>query len=183
MSGGPGADGGDHRPDGGNPLQAAFERALDRSRTLVLIAVVVLLLAALGAFVYGAAVFVQGVRQVAAHPFPVGNRVGLFLLVIDLFLVGATLAIAGIGFYQLFIGWRRQQGGGPMPAWLQMHDLNDLKARVLAMIVMVASVSFVQALVDASSGLQILELGGGVALVIGAITAFIRLGGHQGGER
>jgi uncharacterized membrane protein YqhA len=160
-----------------------LERALDLSRGLALIAVVVLLLAALGAFVYGAAVFVQGVRQVVADPFPVGNRVGLFLLVVDLFLVGATLAIAGIGFYELFIGWSRREGGGPMPAWLQMRDLNDLKARVLAMIVLVASVSFVEELVDAGSGLRVLELGGGVALVIGAITAFLRFGGHAGGER
>ncbi len=178
----PGAEGGGRPPAAGRRLRGGLERGLELSRWLVLIAVVVLILSAAGAFAYGTAVFVNGVQEVVAHPFPVGNRVGLFLLVIDFFLIGATLAIAAIGFYELFIGWVPREGGRPMPAWLEMRDLNDLKARVVAMIVLVAAVSFVEALVDVHSGLEMLELGGGVAVVIGALTAFLRLG-HGGGER
>jgi uncharacterized membrane protein YqhA len=158
------------------------ERSLAASLSLAIIPVAFLILAALGAFVYGAAVFVDSVGTIGRHPFPVGHQIGLFLLDIDLFLIGATLLISAIGFYELFIGDIRVGGIARMPAWLEMHDLNDLKGRVLAMIVMVLAVTFVELVVDASGGLQILETGGGVAVVILAVTAFLRLTGHGNGR-
>ncbi len=162
-------------------MEAALEWGLAISRGLVLIPVVVLVLSALGAFVYGADVFIHGMREVIDRPIPVGNKIGHFLLVIDLFLIGATLLIAAVGFYELFIS-RIDAGSIRMPRWLEMRDLNDLKARVIAMIVLVIAVSFVEVVVDYTSGMQVLELGGGVALVIAALTAFLRLGGQGRGE-
>ena len=161
------------------PLEAGAERALAASLQLAFIPVVILLLAALGAFVYGTAVFVDAIHKIIEHPFPVGHQIGLFLLDIDLFLVGATLLIAAVGFYELFIREIHLGQATRVPAWLEMRDLNDLKGRVIAMIVLVLSVSFVETAVDApAGGQQILELGGGVALVIVALTVFLRLGGH-----
>jgi uncharacterized membrane protein YqhA len=164
------------------PAADRVERTLAASLSLAIIPVVFLALAALGAFVYGAAVFVDSVNSIARHPFPVGHQVGLFLLDIDLFLIGATLLISAIGFYELFIGDIRVGGIARMPAWLEMHDLNDLKGRVLAMVVMVLAVTFVELAVDAESGLKTLEIGGGVAVVIIAVTAFLRLTGHASGR-
>lgn len=108
----------------------AFDHVLARSRLLVLVPVVVFV-AALGAFVYGTVVFVDGVRTVVDHPIPVGNKIGLFLVVIDLFLIGATLLIAAIGFYELFVS-RVDVGNDTrmVPQWLAMRDLNDLKVRI-----------------------------------------------------
>ncbi len=153
------------------------ERVLAVSLNLAMIPAAFLLLAALAAFAYGAAVFVDLVVTIARHPFPVGHKIGLFLLDIDLFLIGATLLISAIGLYELFIGEIRV-GGTPMPAWLEMRDLNDLKGRVIAMIVLVLAVSFVELAVDEDNGLRVLELGGGIAVVILALTAFLRLTGH-----
>jgi uncharacterized membrane protein YqhA len=56
-----------------------------------------------------------------------------------------------------------------------MHDLNDLKNRVIAMIVLVLPVSFAEAALDSSNGLQVPELGSGFALAIIALTVFLRL--------
>jgi uncharacterized membrane protein YqhA len=161
------------------PAAERIERSLAACLSLAIIPVAFLVLAALGAFVYGAAVFVDSVINIVRHPFPVGHNVGLFLLDIDLFLIGATLLISAIGLYELFIGDIRVGGIARMPAWLEMHDLNDLKGRVLAMIVMVLAVSFVELAVDEDSGLKTLEIGGGVALVIIAVTVFLRLTGHS----
>ncbi len=178
------ADAGDGRPAGaaGRGEEAA-QRALVASLRLVLVPVAVLVLSALGAFAYGAAEFVDLVRKAVEHPFPVGSKIGLFLLLIDLFLIGATLLIAALGFYELFID-RLDDGSGTrrLPRWLQMHDLNDLKARVIAMIVLVAAVSFVEVLVDQPDALALLELGGGVGLVIVALTVFLRYGGGPRGR-
>jgi hypothetical protein len=57
-----------------------------------------------------------------------------------------------------------------LPEWLKMHDLNDLKARVISMIILVAAVSFVDAVVEAKGALSTLYLGAAVAVVIAALT-------------
>lgn len=164
----------------GRGLVGWVERGLAASPWLVLIAVVVLVLAALGAFVYGADVFFGNIGEVVKRPLPVGSRIGLFLLVIDLFLVGATLLIGALGFYELFIG---RHGPWGLPRWLQMRDLNDLKARVIAMVVLVAAVSFVEVVVDIpTAGMEVLEVGGGVGFVVLALTVFLRFGTARGAE-
>jgi uncharacterized protein (TIGR00645 family) len=163
---------------GPGPLEAGAARALAGSLNLVIIPVIFLVLAAAGAFAYGAAVFVHALTTIVSHPFPVGHQIGLFLLDIDLFLIGATLLLAAVGLYELFVREIRFDERVSMPAWLEMHDLNDLKARVIAMIVMVLAVSFVEMAVDASNGREVLELGGGIAAVIIALTAFLKLTGH-----
>jgi uncharacterized membrane protein YqhA len=104
------------------------------------------------------------------------HNLGFLLLLTDLFLVGATLMIAAFGFYDLFIA---SVDAGPslrLPAWLRMHDLNDLKARVISMIILVAAVSFADVAVESGGGLNTLYLGGAVALVIAALTAFLHFG-------
>lgn len=157
-------------------LNTGIERPLVASLRLAIIPVVMLVLAALGAFAYGVAVFIYATRSIVGHPFPVDGHIGLFLLDVDLFLIGATLLISAVGFYELFI---KEIHAVKMPAWLEMHDLNDLKNRVIAMIVLVLSVGFAETALDSSNDMQVLELGGGVALVIIALTAFIRLVGHS----
>ena len=158
--------------------EESVERVLGWSLRLAYVPVVVLLLAGLGAFVYGTALFVHSVIHVADHPFPVDKQIGLFLQDVDLFLIGATLLIAAVGFYELFIREICLDGPTRIPTWLEMRDLNDLKARVIAMIVLVVSVSFVEVVVDTPSGRQVLDLGAGIAAVVVALTVFLRLGGR-----
>lgn len=163
-------------------MRRLFESFLTQSLLVVAISIVVLVLSAAGAFVYGAAVFINGLTEIAAHPFPVGNKIGIFLLDIDLFLIGATLLIAAVGFYELFFGRVGSAGGSRMPGWLQMNDLNDLKVRVISMIVLILAVTFGETVVDDVAGLEVLELGGGIALTVVALVAFVRFSGRPHGE-
>lgn len=162
-------------------IESGFERILALTRLAVLAPVIVLALSGMGAFAYGTDVFVTAVPDVIARPRPVSNKVGLFLIEIDLFLVGATLIIAAFGFYELFISKidpvdRRHR----LPAWLEMRDLNDLKARVIAMLILVAAVTFVEVVLDLHDVLGTLYLGGAVALVIAALTVYLRFGSERG---
>ncbi len=181
-----GGFGGEHRgrrPPVVERAEEALERGLDVARLVVVVPVAVLVLAGAGAFVYGTYVFLSSVRAVVEEPLPVGHRIGLFLAVVDLFLVGATLLIAAFGLYELFVS-RVDPGGVPrLPGWLEIHDLNDLKARVISMLVLVASVSFVETAAAATDGRLVLEIGGGVAAVVVALTAYLRFGGSGHGEQ
>jgi uncharacterized membrane protein YqhA len=64
-----------------------------------------------------------------------------------------------------------------------MHDLNDLKARVISMVILVAAVTFVDEAVESKGGLDTFYLGVGVAVVIAALTAFLHFGRIDGGNR
>jgi uncharacterized membrane protein YqhA len=162
-------------------LEDGFERFLTWSRILVLIPVVILVAAAAGAFVYAAVVFFASIPAIIEHPLPVGHKLSVFVVEIDLFLIGATLIIAAFGFYELFIS---KIGSGPgrgrrLPAWLEMRDLNDLKARVASMLILVAAVTFVDLVLAENLGPDVLYLGVAVALVIGALIAFVRFGSSE----
>jgi uncharacterized protein (TIGR00645 family) len=159
-------------------IDRGFNRGISITRVLMTVPVVVLVLSALSAFAYGTDVFVHALIEVVRHPIPVTDKVSFFLVIIDLFLIGATLLIAAIGLYELFVsrgGPRRP--GSPLPEWLEMRDLNDLKARVVAMAVLLSATTFIEVLVDEqATGMYVLEVGGAVALVIGALTLFLRYG-------
>jgi len=158
-------------------LEGRFERGLSLFRITVIIPVIVLLLSALASFVYGTDVFIRSVTSFVEKPQLTSHNLGFLLLLTDLFLVGATLMIAAFGFYELFIGRIDADGPGMrLPGWLKMDDLNDLKARVIQMIILVAAVSFTDVVVESKAGLETFYLGAGVAVVIAALTAFLRFG-------
>ena len=150
-------------------MQRGFEHGLALAQLTVLLPVVVLLLSAFGAFVYGTVVVIHFVSDIAAEPFAVHN-LRLFLTEIDLYLIGATLMIAAFGLYELFVAKVGAAGGRrplPLPAWLEMTDLDDLKARVLSMIILVTAVSFTDIVLEFGEALDVLYLGAGVAIFIG----------------
>ena len=169
-------------PSARHPGAVAVERSLTAARASVIIPVVVLALAAVGAFAYATYVAADRARHIVDKPIPVGNNIGDFVAVIDLFLVGTTLLIAAIGLYELFLTSPAADRSPHLPAWLVIADLSDLKARVISMIVLVTAVTFVEAVVDTNRG-HILDLGVAIGVVIVALTGYLRLGDARRGER
>ena len=149
---------------------------------MVVVPVVVLVLAAVSSFALGTEVFIRSVTSFVEESHLTSHNLGFLLLLTDLFLVGATLMIAAFGFYDLFV--TRIDAGHQslrLPGWLRMHDLNDLKARVISMIILVAAVTFVDVVVESKGGdVDTLYLGAAVALVIAALTAFLYFGKTDG---
>ena len=167
-------------PGGERPVHATqrrFERALTASRLLALVPVVFLLLDAAASFVYGTDIFVRTATDVFSEPAKIGGRLGIFLIVMDTFLVGATLMIAAFGFYELFvIRDERTSNKFWLPTWLRSHDLDDLKARVVSMLILVAAITFVDRLVESRNEQAVLFLGSGISIIIAGLTAFLFFG-------
>ncbi len=167
---------------GTDRLRRGFEHGLSLAQLTVLLPVVVLLLSAVGAFVYGTVVVIHFVKDIISEPFAVHN-LRLFLTEIDLYLIGATLMIAAFGFYELFVAKMGEAGGRrplPLPGWLEMADLDDLKVRVLSMIILVTAVSFADVVLEFGKALDVLYLGAGVAIFTVALTLYLRFGsGHS----
>ncbi len=96
-----------------------------------------------------------------------------FIQLTDLFLLGTVLYIVALGLYDLFV-----DPGLPVPPWLHIRSLDDLKSKLVQVIVVLLGVTFLGAAVEWEGGGEILELGVAVALVItalGLVTLLSRL--------
>ena len=104
-----------------------------------------------------------------------GHRVELsvhFISAIDLFMVAVVMFVMGIGLFELFVD--RDQSIS-YPHWLKIHDLSDLKEKLIAAAVVVIVITFLKHIVMWENPLETLYFGGSIAIVIMAITLFSRL--------
>lgn len=62
---------------------------------------------------------------------------------IDLFLLSTILYIISLGLYSLFIDAKL-----PLPTWLSIADLDDLKGRILGVIMVLVAFSFLGYVVE-----------------------------------
>jgi uncharacterized membrane protein YqhA len=84
---------------------------------------------------------------------------------IDLFLLSTILYIVSLGLYKLFIDPKL-----PLPDWLEIGDLNDLKERILGVIIVLLAISFLGYVVEWEFGdYSIVALGLAIGLVLFAI--------------
>jgi len=85
----------------------------------------------------------------------------------DMVLIAAALLIIGIGLYALFFGEPAN-----LPEWLDIRTLDDLKNKLVSVIVAVLAVNFFTRVIEWDGGPSILYMGGAIALVIGALAAY-----------
>jgi uncharacterized membrane protein YqhA len=84
--------------------------------------------------------------------------------IIDVILLGTVLYIVALGLYQLFIDRHL-----PLPHWLKVGDLTDLKRDLIGVVVVLLGVSFLGEVVNWEGDANVLPLGAGVAFVIAAL--------------
>lgn len=93
------------------------------------------------------------------------DRLGVELIeIIDIILLGTVLYIVALGLYQLFIDHNL-----PLPHWLKVGDLTDLKRDLIGVVVVLLGVSFLGEVVNWEGEASVLTLGAAVALVIAAL--------------
>ncbi len=92
--------------------------------------------------------------------------------IIDLFLIGTVAYIAAVGLYKLFIGGTEIQ----LPIARKIRTLKDLEDKILGILVAALAVAFLGQAAGAEEPAALLNYGGGIALVIVALTFFMRHG-------
>jgi uncharacterized membrane protein YqhA len=152
-------------------------RIFQATRYLILVAVAGSLVASATLLLYGGAETVAVVVELLRHG-PLGGDTGKrltlhFIELVDHFLLGTVFYIIALGLYELFIDDRLD-----LPHWLEIHDLDALKSKLISVVVVVMGVSFLGQVVTWDGETDLLRAGAGAALVIAALTFFLR--GHQG---
>lgn len=94
-----------------------------------------------------------------------------FIEAIDLFLLGTVFQIIALGLYELFI-----DDTIPLPSWLVIHTLDDLKNKLIGVIVVVMAVVFLGHVVNWHGEQEIVWIGAAIAMVVSAMTFFLGFG-------
>src|SRR5581483_680641 len=161
-------------PSGKGRPTTMIQKFLGNSRYLIFIAVLGSYLAAAMIMIYSGFLLIHVLIGLFLHPdmsIPAGRQLLLECIeLIDALLLGTAFYIVALGLYELFINRHVDT-----PNWLLVQSLDDLKARLLAVIILVLSVFFLEQVINWDRRSDILSLGIAEALMIVAITLAIRM--------
>jgi len=153
-------------------------RIIQMSRFIILLAVIGSLAASLTLLVYGTVQTFYTIFDVIAA-WSVSSK-GLKLLVIsfieavDVFLLGIVFYIIALGLYELFI-----DDTIPLPDWLVIHNLDDLKHKLVGVLVVVIGVLFLGHAISWDGRRDLLGFGAACGMVIAALTWCLSLKGKK----
>jgi uncharacterized membrane protein YqhA len=152
-------------------------RALGATRFFILIPVAGSFLAAVALTIFGAAAVVNialltfnQMRHGEYTAHAVEHTAVEFIQLIDIFLLGTVLYIVALGLYELFI-----DPALPLPDWLKITDLDELKEKLIGVVVVLLGVGFLGEVVSWQNDPAILALGVAVATVIAALSLVFAL--------
>lgn len=147
-------------------------RLIGLVRYIIIIAVLATLIAATALILFGAVetfVIIRDVFSKGEFTSKVAKTLLLsFIEITDIFLLATVLYIVALGLYELFIDDRV-----PVPRWLEIHTLDDLKDKLIGVVIVVIGVGFLGQFTTWNGETNLLISGSGAALVIAALTFFL----------
>ena len=89
------------------------------------------------------------------------------LTAVDAILLGTVLLVIGYGLYELFIDTDID-----VPKWLQVNDLDDLKSKLIGVVVAIIAVVFVGVFVDSNRSQDVIAYGVGAGALVAGLAIF-----------
>jgi uncharacterized membrane protein YqhA len=89
------------------------------------------------------------------------------LTAVDAILLGTVLLVIGYGLYELFVDTRLE-----VPEWLEVRDLDDLKSKLIGVVVAIIAVVFVGVFVDTNRAADVVSYGVGAGALVAGLALF-----------
>ena len=139
------------------------------TRYVVFVPAIASIIGALLLMAQGSLAMVMAVIDTISNGYGLKETIVEVLTAVDAILLGTVLLVIGYGLYELFIDADLE-----VPQWLRVYDLDDLKSKLIGVVVAIIAVVFVGVFVDSSRAADVISYGVGAgALVVGlAIFAF-----------
>jgi uncharacterized membrane protein YqhA len=146
-----------------------MKKLFGATRYAVLIPSLASILGALLLMAQGSIEMVLVVIDALSNESSLKENIVYVLTAVDAILLGTVLLVIGYGLFELFIDDEL-----PVPLWLRVYDLDDLKSKLIGVVVAIIAVVFVGIFVDAKRSADVISYGVGAgALVVGlAIFAY-----------
>ena len=157
-----------------------FARLIGRSRLVVIVAVVAVLLCAFSLFLLGAWLALVTIWH--AWSGVVGGELGTteltirFLEIVTVMLKAVFFYLIGVGFYSLFIS--------PLNVTVAMgvETLNDLETKVISIIIVIMAVNFLERFIQYAEPIDVLTGAAALALAVAALVFFKIYTNREGQE-
>lgn len=149
-----------------------MRRLLSVSRLFVTLAVAGILASSVALLIYEGFVIAMAVANTIADG-TISPKIAKTLAVglieaVDIFLIAVVAHIIGLGLYKLFVDPEL-----PLPAWLRIRDMDDLKSHLASSVIAVLAVLFMREAVGWDGQRDLLQLGGAIAMIIVALTIYL----------
>jgi uncharacterized membrane protein YqhA len=144
-----------------------MRRLIEISRYAVTLPAVASLIGGILLMILGSIGIVLATISTVLNRAPLKETIVSILTSVDAILLGTVLLVIGYGLYELFVDTNLE-----IPAWLEINTLDDLKAKLIGVIVAIMAVIFVGVLVDAKSANDVMYYGVGAGAVILALAGF-----------
>lgn len=173
-----GQQGNDGHLEGATP-PSVFNRAIGRSRYIVLFAVVAVMLVAGSLFLLGTIQALFAVYSAWARVWRGElNSTDLtvqFLEIVSVLLKAVVFYIIGVGLYSMFIAPLN------LTVALGVESLYDLESKIVSVVIVILGVTFLEHFIEWTQPLETLMFGAALAVVVAALVLFQRYT-HQARE-
>ena len=146
-----------------------MKRIMGLTRYAVFVPAIASIIGALLLMAQGSWAMLIAVIDSVSNGYGLKETIVEVLTAVDAILLGTVLLVIGYGLYELFI-----DADLDVPQWLRVYDLDDLKSKLIGVVVAIVAVVFVGVFVDSNRASDVISYGVGAgALVVGlAIFAF-----------
>ncbi|TCS38028.1 putative membrane protein YqhA [Paucimonas lemoignei] len=162
----------EHERDSTKKRIDRFSQVIGHTRFIVLLAVTAVMLVAVSLFLLGALQAVFGIwdawRTVLNGDLHATQLTIRFLEIVSVMLKAVVFYLIGVGLYSLFVSPLN------ITVSLGVQTLADLESKVISVVVVIMSVTFLEHFVGWSHPKETLEFGGSLALVVVALVLFQR---------
>jgi len=93
---------------------------------------------------------------------------------IDVFLIAIVGLVIWLGLHRLF-----GDETLPLPRWLKIDDLEDLKGYLISIVIAVLAVLFLRQAVERADDFDLIKLSAALALMIAALVLFLSMRIHR----
>ena len=144
-----------------------MNKILANTRYAVFIPAIASILGALLLMFQGSIEMVRTIIDVVINGTKLKLTIVEILTAVDGILLGTVLLVIGYGLYELFINEDLE-----IPLWLQVHDLDDLKSKLIGVVVTIISVIFVGIFVDTNRADDVIAYGVGAGAIVTGLAIF-----------
>lgn len=149
---------------------SAFARLIGRSRVIVIVAVVAVLLSAFSLFLLGAYIAAEHIWA-AWRGLPRGDVEATaltirFLEIVTVMLKAVFFYLIGVGLYSLFVSPLN------VTVALGVETLNDLETKVISVVIVIMGVHFLEHFIQWQDPMVTLQHAASLALVVSALVFF-----------
>ncbi len=144
-----------------------MKKLMSVTRYAVFVPALASIVGALLLMAQGSYAMVMAVVDAVTESYGLKATIVEVLTAVDAILLGTVLLVIGYGLYELFIDAELD-----VPLWLRVNNLDDLKSKLIGVVVAIIAVVFVGVFVDSNRTEDVIAYGVGAGALVAGLAIF-----------